>query len=173
MQTVANLDVKVKYTPHHLAFGAAYQITDDLLVTADLDYALYSHYQVPTGLVNLEGGLEGIVLLPPRAPKLSLRDLWIPRLGVEWRPINLITLRAGYCFFRSFIRSSNAPILDSDKHAVSLGVAYALGKHFLDEGQALDLTASGQALIYSNRELAGEHVAGQVFSTTFGAELKY
>jgi long-subunit fatty acid transport protein len=172
-QTVANLDVKVKYTPDQLVFGAAYEITDSLLVTTDLAFARYAKYELPSGIVGLERGVEGIVLLPPRQPRTDQRNLWIPRVGVEWSPIDLVTLRVGYYFFRSFIRGSDAPILDSDKHSVNLGVAYALGNHFLGEGQGLDIVAAGQALIYSGGPVAGHDHGGQVFSTTFGAELRY
>ena len=173
-QTVANLDVRVKYTPHQMVFGAAYQILDNLLVSTDLAYALYSHYRLPTGVVNLERGFsDDIVLLPPREPRTSLRDLWIPRVGVEWSPHETVTLRGGYYFFRSFIRRSDAPIIDSDKHSVNLGLTYALGSHFLGEGQGLDLMVAGQALIYASGEVAEHTHSGQVFSTTFGAELRY
>jgi hypothetical protein len=82
-------------------------------------------------------------------------------------------LRAGYYFFRNFIRRSDAPIIDGDKHSVNLGLSYALGSHFLDEGQGLDLMAAGQVLIYAPGEVADLEHSGQVYSTTFGAELRY
>jgi long-subunit fatty acid transport protein len=173
-QTVANLDVKVKYTPHQLVFGAAYQILDNLLVSTDLAFALYAKYQLPSGLVDLERAFsDDIVLLPPRAPRTSLRNVWIPRVGVEWSPVETLALRLGYYFFRSFIRSIDAPAFDSDKHSVNVGLSYALGSHFFEKGTALDLNFAGQALIYSSKTVAEHAFRGQVFSTTFGAELRY
>lgn len=174
IQTVAHLDVKVKYSPAQLSFGAAYRLGPELLVTGDLQFALYSHYQIPYGNVTLDRSLsDDIVLLPPRKPKTSLRNVWIPRVGVEWLPHDLFTVRGGYSWFRSFIRSSDAPIFDSDKHSLCLGLSYALGRLFLPPGNELNLSASTQLLVFVPRSTAGYDHEGQVLSTTFGAEFEY
>ncbi|MCK6544651.1 outer membrane protein transport protein [Myxococcota bacterium] len=174
IQTVAHLDVKVKYSPAQLGFGAAYRVGPSLLVTGDLQFALYSHYQIPYGNVTLDRSLsDDIVLLPPRKPKTSLRDVWIPRVGVEWLPHELLTLRGGYSWLRSFIRSSDAPIFDSDKHSLCLGLSYALGRLFLPTGNELNLTAATQLLLFVPRTTAGYDHEGHVVSTTFGAEFEY
>jgi long-chain fatty acid transport protein len=174
ISTVANLDVKVKYSPPQLNFGAAYQLQPDLLVSFDLAFALYADYEIPYGRVTIDQELsEDLVLLPPREPKTSLRNVWIPRLGVEWTANELFKLRGGYYFFRSFIRSADAPVLDSDKHSVTFGASYELGRLFLAEGNALSLTAAGQFVFFPARTTAGHDHSGLVLATTFGAEFRY
>lgn len=171
--TLANLDVKVKYSPAQLNGGVAYQLTPDLLVSFDLSFATYTKYQIPYGNVQITQRQVGLVLLSPRLPKTSLRDIWIPRLGLEWSGVDALKLRAGYYFFRSFIRDTDAPVLDSDKHSLTLGGSYALGRLFLDEGNALDLTAAFQGVYFPSRTTAEHRHSGLVVSTTFGAEFRY
>lgn len=173
IQTIADLDVKVKYSPHQLNGGVAYQLRDDLLISFDLSFALYTKYEIPYGNVKIDQRTLDLILLPPRQPKTSLRNVWIPRLGVEWTPLDELKLRAGYYFFRSFIRSSDAPVLDSDKHSLTLGGSYELGTLFLPEGNTLELTAAFQGVFFPPRDTAEHHHSGLVLATTFGAEFKY
>jgi long-subunit fatty acid transport protein len=173
IQTVANLDVKVKYSPHQLNGGVAYQLLPDLLVSFDLAFALYANYQIPYGNVDIRQRELDLILLPPRIPKTSLRNVWIPRIGAEWAPSEMLKLRAGYYFFRSFIRNTDAPVLDSDKHSLTLGGSYALGKLFLPEGNALEVTAAAQAVFFPSRTTAEHEHSGLVLATTFGAEFRY
>jgi long-subunit fatty acid transport protein len=175
IRTVATLDVKVKYSPEQITGGVAYQLRPDLLLAFDLAFARFTKYEIPYGNVSLDRRFTpDITLLPPRVPKTSLRNVWIPRIGVEWSPDEAWKLRGGYYFFRSFIRESDAPVLDSDKHSVTFGGSYALGKLFLpDESTSLDLTAAFQAVFFPSRTTA-EHVhSGVVLATTFGAEFRY
>lgn len=192
--TVATLDVKVKYSPAQLTFGAAYQVLSNLLVSLDLVYGWYSNYEIPYGNVCLEQVQPGrpkvlrhscaksetpedkdnpIVLLPPKQPNIPLRNLLIPRIGAEWKPMDALALRAGYYFLPTFIQSSDAPILDSDKHSFTLGASYGLGTLFLPVGDELNLTAAVQMVVYVPRTIAEYTFSGQLFSTTFGAEFKY
>lgn len=174
IRTVATLDVDVKYSPPELTGGVAYRLTPDLLASFDLSFALYANYRVPYGNVTLDQRYNPeIVLLSPRIPKMSLRNVWIPRLGVEWEQSEDLTLRAGYYFFRSFIRSSDAPILDGDKHSLSLGASYALGKLFLPDDTSLELTAAVQGVYFAAKNTADLEHSGLVLATTFGAEFRY
>lgn len=174
IRTVANLDVKVKYAPPQLTLGAAYQLAPDLLLSADLVFAFYTDYEIPYGNVTLDQKFSpDITLLPPREPKTSLRNVWIPHLGVEWIPMEGLTLRGGYYFFRTFIRSSDAPIFDSDKHSFSAGGSYGLGRLFLPEGNSLDLMVAAQLVLFAENSTAGYDHSGRIFSTTFGAEFRY
>jgi long-chain fatty acid transport protein len=175
LRTVANLDVKVKYAPAQLTLGGAWDVTPDLLVTADLGYAFYSKYEIPYGNLTLDPRFspQGITLLPPRQPITDLRDVIVPRVGVEYRLRNDLSIRGGYYFLRSFIKSSDAPIFDSDKHGFTAGATYGLGQLFLPQGTELNLLAAGQVVFFAGGTTAGYAHAGQVFSTTFGAEFGY
>jgi long-chain fatty acid transport protein len=174
IRTVADLDVKVKYSPAQLTFGGAWEVTPDLMITADVAYAFYSKYQIPYGNVTLERKFSpDITLLPPKQPQTELRDVIIPRVGAEYRLAESFTIRAGYYFFRSFIKSSDAPIFDSDKHGITAGLSYALGKLFLPQGTELDLIGAGQLVLFTSRHTADYSHSGQVFSTSFGAQFTY
>jgi long-subunit fatty acid transport protein len=174
IRTVATLDVDVKYSPAQLTGGVAYRLGPDLLASFDLTFALYADYRIPYGNVTLDQRYNpDIVLLSPRVPKMSLRNVWIPRLGVEWYADDEVTLRAGYYFFRSFIRESDAPILDGDKHSLSFGASYALGKLFLPDESSLEFTAAGQLVYWASRSTADLDHSGLVLATTFGAEFRY
>jgi long-chain fatty acid transport protein len=182
--TLANLDVKVKYAPAQLNFGAAYQVTSDLLLSADLGYAWYDERPcgsgqacapdaIPYGNVSVQAMGLGVTLLPPRQPVMTLRNILIPRVGAEYRVMDALVVRGGYYYFRSFIVGTDAPVIDSDKHAVSLGATYALGRYFLPEGTSFNLIAAGQGLFFMPRTVAGYATSGSVFSTSFGAEFVY
>jgi hypothetical protein len=117
----------------------------------------------------------GFVLLNPTSPTAVMRDIVIPRIGVEWNVLSELVLRGGYSFIPSFILRAADPVLDSDKHSVSLGLGYSLDRLILDgDGdQHVDLLASGQMLYYTSRDMAGFSSSGEVFSTMIGAELRY
>jgi long-chain fatty acid transport protein len=174
--TIADLDVRVKYSPAQVAFGGAYRLMDELLVSADLVWAQYSHYVLPFANVTLSGTPSGFVLLNPTSPTAILRDIVIPRVGAEWKVVPELVLRGGYSFVPSFIVRAADPVLDSDKHSFSLGVGYSLDRLILDAeggGQHVDVLASLQMLYYSSRDTAGFTHSGEVFSTMIGAELRY
>jgi long-chain fatty acid transport protein len=171
--TTADLDVKVKYSPPQINGGVAYRFTPDLLATLDVTFALYAKYEIPYANVAINQRTLDLVLLPPRTPRTSLRNVWIPRIGVEYSVSDEVILRGGYYFFRSFIRSVDAPIFDSDKHSFNFGGSYALGKLFLPEGNTLDLTAAAQVVLFPSRTTAEHDHSGLVFATTFGAEFRY
>jgi long-subunit fatty acid transport protein len=185
IRTVASLDVKVKYAPAQLNFGAAYNVTDDLLITADLAHAWYSALAcsggictpdaVPYGNVTIDPRFSppGIKLLPPRQPMINLRNLLIPRVGVEYRAGDDLVLRGGYFFFPTFIANSDGPILDTDKHSITVGATYAVGRFFMPEGTTFNLIAAGQALLFTSRAMAGYDASGHVLSASFGAEFAY
>src|SRR5262249_42547700 len=70
IRTVADLDVKVKSSPAQLTFGGAWEVTPDLMITADIAYAFYSKYQIPYGNVTLDRKFSpDITLLPPKQPQ--------------------------------------------------------------------------------------------------------
>jgi long-chain fatty acid transport protein len=176
LPTVATLDVKVKYTPPQLALGAAYRFSPDLLVSLDLTWAMYSEYELPYGDIDLDLSRigEDITLLPPRRAEAQLRDVLVPRIAAEWNFDPDLTLRAGYYFLRSFIRTVDLPVLDSDKHSLSLGASYRIDRLFFGDSQVRwTVSASGQALIHTSRKTAGFEHAGAVIATSFGSEIQY
>ncbi len=136
---IADLDVmttfKVQYTPHQIAFGISYQIPDiDLLVSADLLYALWSHAPDPSPASSLdvggdlfEGtGLDEALDVPApgqeRAVDLGFRDVLVPRFGLEQR-LGPFAVRAGYGIRPSPapMQSSGTNYVDATTHEFSVG----------------------------------------------------
>ena len=105
------LDVPAQghYRPEQYALGVAYQVTDTLLLAADLTYYDWRPYQdEATRPLN-----------PP------MKNIFVPRVGMEYSVRKELALRLGYSFKESPLRQqqegSAANLLDNDIHAVSLG----------------------------------------------------
>lgn len=178
LPTIATLDVKVKYTPPQLAFGAAYRYSPSLLFVADLTWAQYSEYELPYGDVSLDLSdlAMDLALLPPRRPVAELTDVFVPRIGAEWAIDPALVVRGGYYYLASFINSVDLPILDSDKHNFALGASYRIDPLILGETESKvvwTVSAAGQLLWHVKRATAGFDHAGVVFATSFGTEILY
>lgn len=125
------------YVPHQLSFGASVDATDDLRISVELTWLMWSLYQSPIGRseiildIRVPPELSGTITVPPvtgtQPAPANFSDRIVPRIGVEWtayRSSDLVfDLRAGY-----FYENSPAPeqtgefnLADADRHAWSLG----------------------------------------------------
>ncbi len=110
------------YTPDQLALGISYQLTNSLIITADITLMQWSTY---LNYVN-------------EIPQLPFNDVYLPRIGVEKSIFKgslvagdffeNIILRAGYGYWRSPIpdQSETTNELDNDKHILSVGCELGL-----------------------------------------------
>ena len=58
---------------------------------------------------------------------LEITDVWVPRIGLSWRPADQWELRTGYAYEPSpFVKlgSGRNLVLDNDRHRVTLGAGY-------------------------------------------------
>ncbi len=99
------------YTPEQTALSIAYGPFNGILVAAELEYAAWSKYDLPYG---------------ERPPGRPMHDIVIPRIGIEYMLNQDISLRIGYYYHPSPVRSRQKStwLLDSDQHVVSAGVGY-------------------------------------------------
>jgi len=97
------------YRPQQFAVGASYRLTDSLLLASDLTYYDWRPY--------LDEGARP--LDPP------MKNIVVPRVGVETLALEPLALRAGYAFQESPLRpqhpGSGPNLLDNDIHQVSFG----------------------------------------------------
>ncbi len=98
------------YWPQQHSWGAAYTYGDDLLISLGLTLLKWSKF---TSTARGD-------------PDPKWKDSVIPRLGIEYRPLNGLAVRCGYFFEPSpvpdQVRTSN--YLDNDRHVFSLGAGY-------------------------------------------------
>lgn len=182
VDTVARLTTK--YHPQQMSFGVSYR-RDRLLLALDLVWIDYSSYEVP--YVDLELDLDKLrqdpglrLLLGPKSqmldpfqPMMEWVDVVVPRLGAEYRLLSWLTLRGGYFYEVSPLRSTDFPIFDCDKHGFALsGRASFLRPLGLLPGW-LHLDLSLQELVYVGRSVLGEDVGGHVFSLSTGVEVSF
>lgn len=129
---VARAVIADLFQPWQITFGAAARLTPRLLVAADWTYARWSEFPVPVAAftADVELGMFSAFLRlpPPRSyPPAGFHDLFIPRMGAEWRAWQNaavgVDLRGGYAFEASpapeQVGESN--LVDNDKHTFSTG----------------------------------------------------
>lgn len=115
------------FQPMQITVGGALQVTRCLLVALDVAYQRWSVYDNPSAKIELEldiGQFNDLVMIPP--PRTfeppDLRDIVVPRLGVEWKR-DQWTARGGYVFEPAVSpeQRGESNFLDNHKHTLALG----------------------------------------------------
>lgn len=98
------------YRPEQYAWGVSYQLTDKLLVATDFTYYDWQPYRD-----------EGNRVLDP-----PMKDIVVPRFGLEYFVLEEVALRMGYSFQESPLRPQRVgqpvTLVDNDVHSLSFGV---------------------------------------------------
>lgn len=125
------------YHPDELAWSAAYAPIEELEISAELTWALWSSAPSPTW-ASLEGRF-GDVLIPSAGVRVNVH----PGVGVL----------AGYRYVRRPFDDFGGPtnLLVADSHAASLGVEIDLDRLIEDE-VPITLTLAGRLAIFEDRE---------------------
>jgi long-chain fatty acid transport protein len=128
-----NLDLSAEglYTPHQLVAGYAWA-TDDLVLSADATFALWSAYDGP--YVRVASALPLVGALPGRSPAVPFENTVSLRAGVEKR-LGDVLLRGGYGYETSPIPSGQHGItnlVDGPKHLFGLGAGFVFGRVRID-----------------------------------------
>ena len=119
------------FQPMQITLGGALRVTDQLLVALDVVYQRWSVYDNPTARIELEldiGQFNDLVMIPPprELEVPNLRDIVVPRAGVEWRgspgPRSWIA-RGGYAFELAVApeQRGESNFIDNHKHTLSIG----------------------------------------------------
>ncbi|MCX5866579.1 MAG: outer membrane protein transport protein [Proteobacteria bacterium] len=103
--------------------GVGFDPVENLTVGYELDRVLWSEYRPP--FWTAEGSVKG--LLAQDFEFTPFNDIWVNRIGVEYRLFNSsLNLRGGYFFRPSAVpsQSGDTNFIDCNTHVVSLGVSY-------------------------------------------------
>ncbi len=125
------------YSPQSFAIGAAWDPVKTLTVAFDLTWHDWSAHPGPFLIMSPIGddGVSASLRYPPRENQ-GFKDIWVPKLGAEYRIRDgHVAFRAGYAFRPSILPPpSGAPndtqianLLDANVHSISLGGGYFFG----------------------------------------------
>jgi long-chain fatty acid transport protein len=129
------------FQPWQLTAGAAVRLTRRVLISYDLAFVRWSDFQTPASAATVSFDLGAtfnplIHVPPPRSfPSPGFHDIFIPRLGIEWRAVDgalgdrvSLDLRAGYRYEPSPApeQTGESNYADCDKHGVSVGAGLVL-----------------------------------------------
>ncbi len=113
------------FTPQQLQLGAAYNVTDRLLLAFDLLWCNWSAYD------DIDLVVTSSVAQTPVRVRTDLRDTFSPRLGAEFVASDWLLLRAGYAYRTSAVPDQDdepTNLVDGDKHTFALGAGFAWGR---------------------------------------------
>ena len=104
------------YVPQQAALGVSVRPIDELMLAVEGSWVNWSDFEdeVDDSVVRDEGGLH-------------TRDIYIPRLGIEWTAYENLYIRFGYYWEDTPFSKpglGNTAILDNEKHVGSFGVGY-------------------------------------------------
>lgn len=107
------------WQPDTYTLGTSVDIGERAMVSFDLAYQEWSEYEVS---IDMKANHQDI--LP------DLNNIIVPKIGLQYRVSNPVTLLAGYYYQPSFIPgkavSGDVNWLDNDKHVVSFGLKWRL-----------------------------------------------
>lgn len=108
----AEIDFYEMFAPQQLAFGVLLRPLPSLSVSADVVWARWSGYRT----------------IHNEDPEPAFDDVVDTRIGVEWKPLDFWTVRAGYGFEPTPVppQRGTSNFLDSDRHVLGLGLGLDL-----------------------------------------------
>ncbi len=171
-----------KFYPQQVAAGGSFRMGRWLLAL-DLTWIDYSNYQIPYARVSLDidkikqdPGLALLIgsngqILPPHVPRVEWTDMVVPRVGVEYAPLDWLTLRGGYFYERSPLKGTEIPSYDCDKHGFNLGARAGFMRPLGIVPGQLNIDIAFEDIWYVDREILGSEAGGHVFGFSAGVEV--
>jgi len=114
--------------PHVLGVGAAFNLTDILILTADIHYILWSSYEEIA--VDVEG-IPGVDFEPVEE---NWKDSFVFRGGLQYMVSENFALRAGFLYDQTPqpVDTMDPILPDADRWAITGGFGYKTAKFFID-----------------------------------------
>jgi len=141
--------------PHILGIGASFNLTDMLILTADIHYILWSSYEEIAVDVDVPG-LAGFEFEP--VPE-NWEDSFVFRGGLQYQVNESFALRAGFLYDQTPqpVESMDPILPDANRWAVTGGFGYKSGNFVIDVAYQLEFFADRTS---PNREIAAYQVGG-------------
>ncbi|MCG8418990.1 MAG: outer membrane protein transport protein [Proteobacteria bacterium] len=147
------------FQPAQVSGGLVARISPSFTLAFDLEWQRWSEFDNPAAQVDIEldvGQFNDLVDIPeaPSLPEANFRDILIPRVAIEWAPLQLprldLQVRAGYAYEASPVpdQIGETNFVDNDKHTMCLGAGVVLRRlsTILAEPLSLDLFVAVTAL---------------------------
>lgn len=151
------------FSPTQFDFGISWRPITPLLLSLDLNYALYSEFHNPSPYtyVKLEGGLEELfpVNVMPYPPDPKFKDILIPSIGIEFQPLSRkhvdLDIRTGYAYRPTPVTnySTGLNFVDANAHILSAGLGLTFKSFLKILPRPLSLDFFYQHQILENREI--------------------
>ncbi len=120
------------YSPQQVALGGAVNVVPELTITADVTWYDWSAHPGPFVVASPGGDATSVAAALRYAPRedYGFHDVWVPRIGVEYRFEDIgVAVRGGFAH-----RPSPAPLprrrsnlLDAGTNTVAVGGGYRFG----------------------------------------------
>lgn len=167
--------------PHILGAGVAFNLTEKLMLTADIHYILWSSFDRFVVEVDVPG-IEAIY--PPGIEDKEVEENWedsfVFRGGIEYKVNGSIALRAGALYDQTPqpVESMDPILPDANRWALTGGIGYKAGNFVVDVAYQFELFADRTS---PNREIPiyqqlGVNLGEGTYSTTahlFGVSIGF
>lgn len=171
-------DFPIQYTstsvtyssPPELSIAIAKEINKYIWATVELDWLGYSHSETP-GLSVTDNG-SSIQIRNSVTIKPEMRDILVPKAGVEWSTTPSLKIRGGYSYRPSPIKDATAAgnYIDPGKHMYSFGAGLDLKQAGLTNRRfTIDLHAQYHKLIKQTIRKAPGNEAGTTGQSKIGS----
>jgi long-chain fatty acid transport protein len=117
--------------PHVLGIGAAFNLSDQVILTADVHYVLWSAFDV----IVVEADVPGIPIPLDFEPiDQNFKDSFLIRAGVQYQMNENFALRGGFLYDESPqpVESMDTMLPDSDRWALTAGLGFKVGSIVID-----------------------------------------
>ena len=117
--------------PHVLGIGAAFNLSEQLILTADVHYVLWSAFDV----IEVEADVPGLPIALDFEPiDENFKDSFLIRAGVQYQMNENFALRGGFLYDETPqpVASMDTMLPDSDRWALTAGFGYNFGGFAID-----------------------------------------
>ena len=155
------------HIPHILGFGAAFNLTESLIFTADFHYILWSSYDKFDIEVDNPDPIDDETLTVEE----NWKDSYVIRGGLEYRFNENFALRAGALYDKTPQPTETMdPLLpDANRWAITGGFGYKSGNFVIDVAYQLELfndRESPNRDVYLNNPIPGINAGEGTYSTS-------
>jgi len=128
--------------PHIFGIGAALNLTENLILTADVHYVLWStfdEFEVEIDISGIEALLPGGI--PPLVAEEKWEDSFTVRAGLEYKVSEALALRGGFLYDQTPqpVETMDPVLPDADRYAFTAGFGYRSGGFFVDAAYQLEM----------------------------------
>lgn len=164
--------------PHILGVGAAFNLTDDLIITADIHYLLWSSYDEFTVEVDVPGAP---IPVSDTVVEENWEDSFVFRVGLQYQVNENLALRGGFLYDETPQPVDYMdPILpDANRWALTAGFGYKVSGFVIDvayQFEPFQDRTSPNRYIYQDNPIPGINAGRGTYSTTahlFGVSIRY